>query len=125
MSDKSNKPHPHSTPGALNSPDGMATVSVLDYLTGCHPPLDLVIIQTALQELQLSSEIQDEAAAEIRMVWSECRLSEDHRTHERVLDLAKGLARQVANALRVPGRMPRAVLIAAYKETRRTGTECA
>ena len=122
MSDKSNRPHHTPTPGEHNAPERRVDVSMLDYLTGCHPPLDLVIIQTVLQELQLSSDIQNEAAAEIRMVWGECRLSDDHRTHERVVEHAKDLAIQAAKALSVPVRLPRAALVAAYKKTRRSGT---
>ena len=122
MSDKSNRPRHAPTPGEHNAPERRVDVSMLDYLTGCHPPLDLVIIQTVLEELQLSSDIQNEAAAEIRMVWGECRLSDDHRTHERVVEHAKDLAIQAAKALSVPVRLPRAALVAAYKKTRRSCT---
>ena len=122
MSDKSNRPHHAPTPGEHNAPERRVDVSMLDYLTGCRPPLDLVIIQTVLEELQLSSDIQNEAAAEIRMVWGECRLSDDHRTHERVVEHAKDLAIQAAKALSVPVRLPRAALVAAYKKTRRSCT---
>ena len=122
MSDENGKQHLYSTPGAGHLPDGRAALSVLEYLTGCHPPLDLAVIQTVLQELQPSSDMRDAVVAEIRLVWSECRLSDDHRTHERVLEHAKDLAIQAAKALSVPVRLPRAALVAAYKKTRRSCT---
>ena len=128
MSDGSNRPYPDPTCGALNLPEGRTDISMLEYLTGHRPPLDLAVIQTVLQELQLSSDLQDDAAAEIRLVWSECRLPDNHRTHEQVLKHAKDLASQAANALSVPGRvgrLPRAALIAAYGKTRPTDTGAA
>ena len=122
MSNEINRPDSSSTPIALNPPDGRANISMLDYLTGCHPPLDLVTIQSVLQEVQVAPDLQDEVAKEIRLAWSTARLSDDHRTPEQVLEYAKDLAWQAASALDVPGRIPRAALIAAYKKTRRSGT---
>lgn len=86
-------------------------MSLFDYLEQCNPPLDKKIIDIALAQTQVPRDLRDDAAQEIRMMWSTMRpdvkkfkpgqiASYAHRiaTHA-----AYRLRRELGSSVRLPG----------------------
>lgn len=86
-------------------------MSLFEYLASCQPPLDKKIIDIALAQTQMPRSLRDDAAQEIRLVWS--TLKPDVKkfkpgqiasyAHRIAIHAALRLRRELGATVRLPG----------------------
>ena len=97
---------------AVGAPAKLAkNISLFDYLATCQPPLDKKIIDIALAQTQVPRDLRDDAAQEIRLVWS--TLLPDVKkykpgqiasyAHRIATHAAYRLRRELGSSVRLPG----------------------
>jgi len=86
-------------------------ISLFDYLASCQPPLDKKIIDIALAQTQTPRDLRDDAAQEIRLVWSTLRPDVKRFKPGQIASYAHRIAthaslrlrRELGSTVRLPG----------------------
>lgn len=86
-------------------------MSVYDYLRSCNPPLDRKIIDIACSQTQVGPDLRDDAAQEIRIMWSNLKPDTKNYKPGQIASYAHHMARHAAlrcrrelgSAVRLPG----------------------
>lgn len=112
MSEEMIKSNPARVRKAVVPPTEVPTgMSLFDYLCQCQPPLDQKIIDIACSQNQVPSKLKDDAAQEIRLMWTQLKpdtaLYKPGQiaayAHRMAGHAALRLRREVGAAVRLPG----------------------
>jgi hypothetical protein len=86
-------------------------MNLFDYLLNCQPPLDKKIIDIALAQCQVPRDLRDDAAQEIRLVWSTLKPDTKRFKPGQIASYAHRIAshaslrlrRELGSSVRLPG----------------------
>jgi hypothetical protein len=85
-------------------------ITLFDYLASCNPPLDKKIIDIALAQTKVPLDLRDDAAQEIRLVWSTLRPDLKYKpgqiasyAHRIATHASLRLRRELGSSVRLPG----------------------